>query len=327
MQQSEAVGRPGLGAPADDGEREGFVSGEHPKLESGARGDSGLVQGYVDDIQVMLKHVPRVGARIDDGLASEIDALCDAKGGGAAKRGDLDRALKVHGKLCELLAPATPESIRASTFEGNRGLFWFLFLSGIVSFAAYVVPTTAKLFVESKSGWTGAVATLFQLLGAAGLGATFFALSEARGYLRTYTFERRYNQDYVVRFVLGLFAGYILGTQGLDLLDFANGGGAAGQADGTVTEVDAHPLAATMLALVGGYSAEAVNAVLKRVADTLLTMVRGSDKDREKARVEQAAVRRSKVALELQGALGENDAETLRKRVQAVLPQLNLPPK
>jgi len=97
----------------------------------------------------------------------------------------------------------------------------------------------------------------------AGLGASFYILLNTQSYLSTRSFDPKYNGIYVARFITGLIAGIILSTalrpfvmslfQGKNEYSFAPG----------------------VLAILGGYAAEAVQQILQRLVEILMTAVRG----------------------------------------------------
>lgn len=118
-------------------------------------------------------------------------------------------------------------------------------------------------------------------LSAAMLGAAFYTLYTANRYIVERTFDRTYTTHYIVRFVLGIVAGVILANFGEYVLDKV-----------TSPTESALTLTQTLLALVGGYSADAVNAVFTRVAETMTTLVRGSATARTREEAD-AAVRKA----------------------------------
>ncbi|HEX6999585.1 MAG TPA: hypothetical protein VF322_15705 [Gammaproteobacteria bacterium] len=213
----------------------------------------------------------------------------------------LKLALEVHSRLSELVAPATPDSIRASSFFRNWALLAIVIVGvlslGLVLFPALIGPPTA-----SQNG----ISELLQIVGAAGFGAAFYSLHTATTYLRDGTFEPQYNQIYLIRFILGVFGGVILARFAADLLDLRS-----------------LNFAVTTLALIGGYSAEAVAQVLKRVSDTLVTLVRGSAADRAEAEAaKEKAQTATKIATTLQDALGAPDAATREQKIRQAIAEL-----
>lgn len=114
--------------------------------------------------------------------------------------------------------------------------------------------------------WLSVLLQHLKNLFAAMLGAAFYTLYTAHAYVVRRSFDRAYTTHYVVRFVLGVVAGVILANFGEYMLLGQVGSGA--EAPGLI-------LAQTVLALIGGYSADAVNSIFTRVAETLTTMVRG----------------------------------------------------
>ncbi len=138
----------------------------------------------------------------------------------------------------------------------------------------------------------------FKVLAAGMLGAAFYTLYTAHGYVVSRTFDRAYTTLYVVRFVLGAVAGYILASFGQVLL----GPGASATASGMLSL----SLTQVALALAGGYSADSVNALLKRFAETTATLVRGSDKAQVLAdAADQTAKDRQKVSDDRQRAIAK----------------------
>jgi hypothetical protein len=121
--------------------------------------------------------------------------------------------------------------------------------------------------------WQGFVA-----FSGAALGASFYVLLRTQPYLRTRSFDPKYNAVYITRFITGVIAGVILAIAlGPQLV--------SGSADSS-----AKALSPGVLAILGGYSAEAVEQILQRLVEILLAAVRGdgSAQTQAKAAVEQA---------------------------------------
>ncbi len=106
----------------------------------------------------------------------------------------------------------------------------------------------------------------------AGLGASFYILVKTQPYLVNRSFDPKYNAVYFSRFITGLIGGVILATA---LDKFLNGqisqGGMAAVSPG-------------VLAIIGGYAAEAVEQILQRMADVMLSAIRGDGSGDVKAR-------------------------------------------
>src|ERR1700739_663320 len=117
----------------------------------------------------------------------------------------LDLAIRVHDGLAKLVAPASPGSIEASTFDPRRNMSLFLVaLCAAVSFAIFVAPIIrAQLFGSD-------VTNLVEILGGAGLGSSFYALYKASEYIQSGTYDPKYNNIYLVRLGLGILSGLIL---------------------------------------------------------------------------------------------------------------------
>jgi hypothetical protein len=154
-------------------------------------------------------------------------------------------------------------------------------------------------------GWL--LSDQFTSLFAAMLGAAFYTLYTANKYVVECTFDRAYMTHYVVRFVLGIVSGVVLANFGDNLLA-GSGGGATSTGSGAPTAEAAVVLTRSVLALIGGYSADAVNAIFTRVAETLTTLVRGnaSQAAREEAKGE-VKVARAKARQEVEAARQESE--------------------
>lgn len=108
-----------------------------------------------------------------------------------------------------------------------------------------------------------------QLFAAAMLGAGFATLLNAAPYVVQRSFDNSYITFYLIRYLVGIIAGVILGFIGPELID----------AFGTESDEGLARLSAAVLAIIGGFSSNAVAAVLTRVSETLLTLVRGRNNE------------------------------------------------
>jgi hypothetical protein len=211
--------------------------------------------------------------------------------------------MKVYDQLLEVIGPATAETIRSSVLKNNPvllaiaavGMLGFLMLIW-TSLAADDYPVLERL--------TGAI-----------LGATLYAFWTARSFLRDGTFSRRFTQDYVIRFGLGIVAGFILGS--------ILGGGTSGAAETNTTASAMQQFGPFTLAVVGGFSAEAVVQILQRIAEVLVTTIRGSDHDQVKIAADKIAGKKlNKTAADLHQALQAGSSEEVSKRVEEIAQKL-----
>ena len=101
------------------------------------------------------------------------------------------------------------------------------------------------------------------IFSASGLGAGFYTLITVRKYLINRTYDPRYNPTYFIRFIIGITAGTILALVFRDdLISNKN--------------LDFN-YSVEMLALVGGFAADAVTIILKRTSEILITAFKGAD--------------------------------------------------
>jgi len=195
----------------------------------------------------------------------------------------IELALEVHGALSQQVKPATPESIEASTpRKGWARITWpritdILIATTFFAVAAFALGTALNTQYTNKG--------FLQLahLGAALLGACFSQLYTASKYVVQRTFDPASGNSYMTRVVLGAVSGLILANFGSSFID------------GNSTLKTLGPGA---LALIGGYSADAVNMILTRVADMVTAAVQGNGEDRLKASEAQITARKAQLEAE-----------------------------
>lgn len=215
-------------------------------------------------------------------------------------------AMKVHRDLSQAIAPATPGTIEASHLDQKHVLFW-IGLAGLVALLVLIVVKLATGFAPPQGGWRAGSEVVERVCGAM-LGATLFAFWSARNYMRDGTFRKQYNQQYILRFVLGIFAGFILGEL---IGTYGTTGGEADGNGGAGGGIDLARYGALTIAVVGGFSAEAVVQILQRISDVLVATVRGSEWEQARTNAEAASRRRmNDAAAQVQEAMTiENEDE------------------
>ena len=184
----------------------------------------------------------------------------------------LEELTRLHRILAQRVAPATPltlEATRGGSLSGRiREVAILKRLSAICLVALGLFLLCLLLRSLLLPPWCRGVREVVPLFLAALLGSSFSALFTANRYVVARTFDPRYETTYWSRLWLGVVAGTLLAL-------FVKGGAAAGEDSAVLQGIG--PLAA---ALLGGYSAEAVDRVLRRLAETLVVLVRGSEKER-----------------------------------------------
>jgi xanthosine utilization system XapX-like protein len=173
--------------------------------------------------------------------------------------------LTAHIALSKVIAPATPLSLKAT--EPAPGWLGSLRRPPLVLGMVIVSGVAAIGFVisriwlpESELTWCCAAA----------LGAVFYVLFTALGYVKDRTFDPRYTPLYVIRFVLGILAGLILAIVLKDSQFIKNPA--------------IKDMSLSVIALLGGFSTEAVYQILQRLVDILVAAVRGDNSDAVKAK-------------------------------------------
>jgi len=261
--------------------------------------------------QIARLHVPESGTREPD----EAEPSTDLAAAG------LSKALEVHARLARLVAPATPLSIETTQSDSDTFLGSLLIRNPVIRLlmALTIASIFLVLFISALiviltdySDWLNPLL----YLSAAGLGAGFYSLTTAHRYIVERTFDPQYNQIYLIRFIVGLAAGVIFALFGKELIQGGN----------TISA-----LGPPVLAVVGGFAADAVAEILRRVADVLTAAVKGgaqSQIEAERARItseEQSKhleENRAAAKKALQLAASPNLSDVVRGDVQSLADSL-----
>jgi len=110
------------------------------------------------------------------------------------------------------------------------------------------------------------------------LGASFYVLVKTQPYLANRSYDPKYNASYISRFFTGVTGGMILS---IALGPFISG------KLGTALDQSLSP---GVIALLGGFSARAVELILQRLVEVLMAAVRGDGSDDAKAKLAVAAI-------------------------------------
>jgi hypothetical protein len=121
--------------------------------------------------------------------------------------------------------------------------------------------------------WMTMLAPALNVFSGAALGASFYILVKTHPYLVNRSYDPKYNAVYISRFITGVIGGVILAT-------------ALGPALQTkFSGIPGTELSAGVLALLGGYAAEAVEMILQRLVEILLSVVRGGNVEHAQSKI------------------------------------------
>lgn len=271
-------------------------------------GDMGLLRELIVDTRLLYEHARKAGKPIPGKLLKDVSILLSLRVGDGDKSsagGDgsplLEQAMRAHDDLQQVVDPVTASTIRSSSLKHNH-LLQMVAAFGIVAFSALVYVSFKPPEQDVIVRMCGAI-----------LGSALYVFWTARNFLRDETFSDRYSQSYVVRFGIGVIAGFILGT-----IAQGKGGGAD---DGEVASA-LQSFGPFTLSVVGGFSAEAVVQILQRIAEVLVTAVKGGDREVAKAEAEKNTTKAlSKASTDLTKALA-GDREDLEVRIQEISEEL-----
>jgi len=268
-----------------------------------------LIRQIADETLLMARFASRRGLKVPettitgalavDSLLAKISAKGEGEQASLIATEEVAKSLReltrAHQKLSEVVAPATPGSIRET--EGVTGLISaiphvgvvrkMLVLGGFSLFAYVVMLCAAEFFDKGSRGQV--VIFQLQLLAAASVGAAFHSLFTANEYITKGTFDTKYAMSYYIRFFLGLIAGPIIANTLREVL---------GDGSASDSAFSLQKLGPTAISLLGGYSADAVNRILQRLVDMMTTLVKGDVKDAIKTREAEIRARYGKMQLE-----------------------------
>jgi hypothetical protein len=203
---------------------------------------------------------------------------------------------KIHGILSGIVKPATPRSIVATkeivsgkirSSRSKKLIKWlrifiiaslFLFMTTVVFVKNpeliddIIAKITSK---DDPSKFLGdivySVVNGINYLTAAFLGAAFFALFTANRYITRWTYDPAFEKVYLIRIFLGVVSGVILAI-------FIDAKKLFGYSNNAAQFTNPKVLQA-LLALLGGFSADAVYRILRRLVATFEALVEGKSSD------------------------------------------------
>ena len=156
---------------------------------------------------------------------------------------------------------------------------------------------------KSVSFWTSVNAFFGAMLG-----ASFYVLVKTQPYLANRSYDPKFNASYISRFFTGVTGGMILS---IALGPFISG------KLGTALDQSLSP---GVIALLGGFSARAVELILQRLVEVLMAAVRGDGSDEAKARLTAAsAAKDAAVKKALDAVIDAHAAAAPPARIKALL--------
>jgi hypothetical protein len=200
-----------------------------------------------------------------------------------ALKDDTTDLINIHKHLSEVVAPATPGTIKftkptvnfpftkaINTIPFIRNLmiscvfFLLLFILNLV--IINMPPENIKCidFFGSK------VSNIIQLLLASALGSYFYSIYTANKYFVNRTFDKKYVTFYNNRIIIGIISGFILA--------YLIKGNIDGKESKELRNIF-EQFSPVLLALLGGFSADAVIRILNRIVAMLIALVQGETKD------------------------------------------------
>ena len=229
-----------------------------------------LDQKLIQEIAGMADYVTANGVAYPPELLVRATKLVSDSRDGPREDLWLEEVAAVHSKLSEIV-PISPRNLVGNHYRTKRkrllGRMWLctgVSLLTFLGFTMFDIAERPQLFDVSflyREGWEQLiVASLY--ISAAAIGASFYNLFTIYRYLIAGTFNVEYESSYYTRLWLGVVAGYL----------FAE-----------LMPIDVEDFSKPLIAMLGGFAADAVESILKRLVDTLKTVVQGNMSDRIKA--------------------------------------------
>lgn len=261
------------------------------------------------DINLIVQYLAEKGIEIPDKILKEISEItsavskieCKENGKSTDVNSDASKieqtkfdelylkALNSYNKLSKLASPASAVTIKYTKqsyglFFANNKVINLIICLTILSLISFILTSTFN--------WPKTLSVIF----ASSLGAGFYTLSTSRKYLVNRTFNPIYNQTYLIRYLLGIISGTILAFILKDIISD-----------------EKFKFTQEILAVVGGYSADAVSTILERIADVIVSIFKGTSK-KEIEEVEnkvqkEKEVEKQKSKIESLNALAELKAQ------------------
>jgi hypothetical protein len=239
----------------------------------------------------MVRHLVGKGMRAPAALVQAAAGFEAARNAGEST--DIAAVAALHERLAKLVAPASPSTLylldrayHQPIRFGSLGpvsivrqlvLFSICCVLAFISLSIYQLVDAAPTVDLSAHAVVDALVKNIFWLAAAGVGATFAILFQINEAIAKGTFDPDDAPSYWIKVFLGVVAGFILV--------------AMVPTDG-IESADARVLAKPTIALLGGFSAQAVYRILNRLVETLEDLFSGGQKEQAAVR-EQAAVARA----------------------------------
>ena len=235
----------------------------------------------------MVRHLASNGKRVPPALVQSAAGLEAALNAGQPV--DLGAAATTHERLARLVSPARPGALYLldSTYHAPERfrilgpiplvrqitVFAAACVVAFVGFSIHGIVTPAS---ELQPKAFDTVLHNLHWLSAAGVGASFAMLFQVNEYITNRTYDPEHAPSYLTKLFLGVVAGFILVAMiPVPAMDAA----------------EAKALARPTIALLGGFSAQAVYRILNRLVETLENLFSGGAKEVAAAREQAAAAR------------------------------------
>lgn len=264
---------------------------------------------WIDNHIIRIEDIVKESTKLESEL-NKLEDLSEEKKELKARLENNKRALeqeivllpKIHAILLEQVSPATPKSIWL-TQPDARGSLHILPIT-LLRICALLCLAPFILFTTIRSGNTNDVEVYrtIAIIFGAGLGSSFYALFTANRYVTARTFDLGYSSVYMTRWILGIIAGVILAN--IIVPDLKS------------NEMKPDLLAQLgppMIAMIGGYSAEAVNKILRKLVAMIVALFESETLDIVRSREQEMKVKytaentkkRISTAIELTKIYGE----------------------
>lgn len=189
---------------------------------------------------------------------------------------DKETLTEIFKDLTNRCKPASPCTLE-NTIPTHKMFIWFgpkfirfirdIWLTSLFFLIGYIL--FGSLIVSESSKGINNIFLQLLLFFSGGVGACLYALTVSKRYIVARTFDNKYITHYVNRIIIGLITGFILANI-VDASLFNNS-----LSNNNILA----KITPSLLALLGGFSAEAVIKILNRLVSMITTLVEGDTKD------------------------------------------------
>lgn len=232
--------------------------------------ETAFVNRLLKESQRMATYAAGTGLKVNPSTMKKLQELLINMD--SDTRVDIEIVMEIHREFTKLIDPESPFTVSWLTgksdtlirIENPENFIWIMLGLTVFCLILFMALTTSdfihkdilsKDYME-RDGYEQFIIASFYIA-AAGIGACIYNLFTIYRHKNNGTYNPKYNQTYWIRFVIGIVAGYLL-------------------AEVVSINIHENTLGKPFLAMLGGFSSDAVEWILIRFVDILKVSIKGS---------------------------------------------------